>query len=147
MNRSSDVALLGQLGSRGFAEGDERLELERCRLPLALDAPGPGDGAVHQECRGNEQVARRDVWTMFLRNEPGAIGVRQQQVVELREEANRRPLVLAGPRRLRQVEQLAAALVTERDQLRSQRLEDRSRIGDARPRFQIVGARGPNAAR
>ena len=76
---------------------------------------------------------------MLLRDEPGAVGVGQQQVIELRQEAHRSRLVFVGPRRLGQIEQLAPALVAERSQLRSQRLENLSRVGQTRPRLQIVG--------
>ena len=54
---------------------------------------------------------------MLVGDDPGAIGVREEQTVELGQEARRRVAVLARARSVRQVEELAPARVTEHDEL------------------------------
>ena len=76
-----------------------------------------------------------------------AVGVREQRVVVLGEEAHRRGRVRVGERCVGHVDQLATALVAERAQPGSQPFDDLAEAGQARPRGDVGREAGPNAAR
>ena len=74
-------------------------------------------------------------------DEAAAVVVGEQDVVVLRQEAHGRRRVRGRARRVREVEELATALVAERDELRPQPLDDCAQPGQAAPR-RHVGDRG-----
>ena len=78
---------------------------------------------------------------VLLGDHARAVGVGEQQVVVLGQEAGRRGRLGVGPGRIGQVEQLAALLVGERAQPRSQPVDHLAHAGEARPRPD-VGDRG-----
>ena len=80
---------------------------------VPIDAPLPG--------RQRDRPTGRD--------DPRPVGVAEQDVVVLGQEARRGRRVRVGPRRVGQVEQLASRSVPEGDELGSQRVDDRARVG------------------
>ena len=82
--------------------------------PVVLGVPdgrAPRRRRAPRPCTGRRAPAKRRSSSAPNRR---AVGVRQQHVVVLGQEAHRRRRVGIGPRRVGQVEQLAAALVAER---------------------------------
>ena len=82
-------------------------------------------GAVHRAVAGEEHRA------VLVGSEPGSVGVREQHVVVLGEEARRSGRVRIGAGRIGEIEELAAALVAERAELRAQPVEDLAHPGEA----------------
>ena len=78
---------------------------------------------------------------LLVRTEPGAIGVGQEHVVVLGEEARRRRNVGVGERRVGHVVQHPTPLVGERAQARSEPLEHLGEPGEPRPGRDIGGRR------
>ena len=71
------------------------------------------------------------------------VGATHDRVVPLGQEPHRRRFVGSRPRRIRQIEQLAAALPAKRHEPRPQRFEHRPQRRNARPRLRIGGGRRP----
>ena len=70
-------------------------------------------------------------------DEAGPVGVREEHVVVLGEEAGRRRDVRVGPRRIGEVEELAAGAVPERHETRSQPLDHLADPRQAAPRRHV----------
>ena len=81
--------------------------------------------------------------TPSLEEHPASLGVREQDVVVLGQEADRRGRVRIGPRRVGQVEELAAVLVAERPQPRPQALDDLAQPGQPAPGRHVRDRRRP----
>ena len=78
-------------------------------LSRCAPAPAAGREPVDQERRLDAQVPRRQRLAVLVGDHARAVCVREQQAVELGQEAWRRRRVRRGPRRVGQVEQRAAA--------------------------------------
>ncbi len=106
------------------------LSVPRCRKP-SVDQ----HGALHLGCAPGFA-------TSFVGHEPGPVGVRQERVVVLGEEAHRCLDVAGRPRRIGQIEELPAALVTEAAQLWAQPFDDFAKACQVRPRGDVGDGRG-----
>ena len=71
--------------------------------------------------------------TASLEEHPASLGVREQDVVVLGQEADGRGRVRIGPRRVGQVEELAAVLAAEGPQARPEALDDLAQPGQPAP--------------
>ena len=69
---------------------------------------------------------------------PAAIGVGEDQVVELGQKARRSQGIRVGARRLGKVEQFLAALVAEGEQARPDTFDHLTEPGQTRPRLYVV---------
>ena len=110
-------------------------------------SPAARDDAVDEEGLRDVAVLRDHRLAVLLRQDARAVGEREQHVVPLRQEADRRGRVGRGERRALEVEQLAAVLVAEAAQ-RLERFERLGEVGDAhaRPVCEIRAARGTEGA-
>src|SRR5215211_7349830 len=129
-----DLAALGVAGREGEQAlalgGDgievveryalQRLDLEGRRIAGADDLPEAADHAVDEQRRPPE--LRDDLLSVCVVDDPRAIGVGDEDVVELGQEAWRRGRAGIGQRGVGQVEELAAGLVAEGAQPRAQPL-------------------------
>ena len=79
----------------------------------------------------------------LLLDDPRAVGVGHEDVVELGQEARGRGRRGVGERGAGNVEQLGAALVAEAAQARAQAVDHRAHAGQARPRADIGDAGRP----
>ena len=121
-------------------------------LALLVGAPAARDDAVDEERLRDVAVLRDHRLAQLLGQHAAPVGVREQRVVPLRQEADGRGRVGGRERRARDVEQLAAVLVAEAAQ-RLERVERGGEVGDAeaRPvgdvgaRRRAEGARGSGA--
>ena len=82
-----------------------------------LEAPDAGDEAVDQERLCDVAVVSDDLAAQWLRQHSRPVGVGEQDVVPLRQEANRCGCVWIRQVAARNVEQLACLLVAEPPQL------------------------------
>ena len=113
------------------------------RSSHAADPPGPGEDAVDQDRAHRGPVARRQRDGPPGRDDPRAVGVAEQDVVVLGQEPHRRGRVRIRARGVRQVEQLAPALVAEGPEPRPQAVEHDAQPGQAGPRLGIHDRRRP----
>src|SRR3954451_11449721 len=120
--------LLGHL----LREAAERVQRERRDLLGGLCLPRPGHEAVDQERRLDAEVA---AWVeerpVLVGDDPAAVVVGQQQAVEVGQEPDGRGRAGVGPRGVREIEQLAPAVVGERRELVAHPLEHRLEVPDA----------------
>jgi hypothetical protein len=94
----------GELLLRGHGQGRERGDGQDRRGLRARALPGTGHEAVDQERRQDLEVAGGDTRPMLVRDDPRAVRVGEDHVIESREEASGRGRVLRRSGRLRQVE-------------------------------------------
>src|ERR671910_104568 len=83
------LSLLGQGVAIRFGQGLERFDLEVGLTPAPLGLPRPADKTVDEHGGRNHAVPRGDRFAVLLGDDAGAIGVREDQVVELGQEARR----------------------------------------------------------
>ena len=92
----------------------------------------------------DEPVVRHDPRRREVAEDPGAVGVREDEVVEPRHESRRRGRLRIGQRRARQVVQHLPVLVPERAHRQSlERLGDRLQPRHARPLADVLLGRRP----
>src|SRR5215207_8693950 len=96
------IAFLGERDGRALRQWIEGCNGKRGRLFLALHPPGPRDRSIHEE-RGRDATILRpqNEMAMLVRKDAGPVGVREYQVVELRQKARRRRGLLRRSRRIR----------------------------------------------
>src|SRR5215210_2348598 len=99
------LSLLGQ--------GLERFDLEGSLTTAPLGLPRPADKTVDEHGGRNHAVLRGDRFAVLLGDDAGAIGVREDQVVELGQEAWRSWGVRVGHWSLGHIEEFFPALVAE----------------------------------
>ncbi len=137
MELEETAALLEEGGGVVVAERLERLDDEgRARRgpvdpPLAIDETIDQKGA---DPAGDESVGG-------VGDDPAPVVVREGDVVVLGQEPRRRRRVRVGARCIGQVEELAAGLVAERPELRSEPLDDLPQAGQPRPRPDVRDGR------
>src|SRR5919106_1808460 len=107
------LPLLGQGVTIFFGQGLERFDLEGSLTSAPLGLPRPADKTVDEHGGRNHAVLRGDRFAVLLGDDAGAIGVREDEVVELRQEARRSRGVGVGHWCVGQVEELFPALVAE----------------------------------
>src|ERR687897_193897 len=107
------LSLLGQGVAIRFGQGLERFDLEVGLTPAPLGLPRPADKTVDEHGGRNHAVLRGDRFTVLLGDDAGAIGVREDEVVELGQEARRSRGVGVGHWCVGQVEEFFPALVAE----------------------------------
>ena len=111
MNRSASAAT--DFSARALHVGERRDE-ERRRVPVARPRGVPRRGQATVVQHGAvHRPSRAEVAAPGIEAEAPPVRVREQDVVVLGEEPDRRRRVRVGPRRIGPIEQLAAALVTE----------------------------------
>lgn len=127
-------------------------------LPLRGTVEGLDDQGVVLELpqSGHEAVGEQDAVGLVLlpgaalvrgRDDAGAVGVGEEQVVELGQEARRGRGVRVGARRVGEVEEFGAAGVPEGDETGAQPLEGVPEPGQAAQVCMSFTDAGPNAAR
>src|SRR6185295_4684062 len=119
---------------RYFPEG---LQRQRRQLGLRIDAPRSGDEAIDREAAKDDEVLLDELATMLIRDDAGAVVMRERDVVVLRQEAHWRRRVFVRPRCLGKVEELAFPFVAERHELWAQFLKDGPEILEPRPRLRV----------
>lgn len=92
-------------------------------------------------------VALPGATPVLRRDDTGAVGVGEEQVVELGEEAGRGRGVGVGSGRVREVEEFDALFVSEGDQVRTEAFEGVTQTGQAYQVCMSLTDAGPNAAR
>ena len=102
-----------------IARGDLVEEADRqCRIAVrACGRHGSDREAIDERRALNDAVLRENPLLMSLRHDAAAVLVSDQYIVERRQDARRGRCFRVGPRRLRQVEELAAILVAKADEL------------------------------
>ncbi len=103
----------------------------------ADDLPRPADEAVDEE-----RLVRGDRAPVRVADDPRAVGVRQDRVVALGQEARRRRREGSGSGPPGTSKQLATVLVAEAAQLRAQAIDRAAEAAHPRPRAHVVDARG-----
>ncbi len=121
----------------------ERTDRQDGRVAVALDRPLAAGEAVHQHPAGNRAAGGVVLRPMLLGDHPGAVGVREEEVVEVVQQPGRGWHVRAGARRVRQVEQLPAVLSGEGDQAGAEPVHDLAEPGEARPGLHVLDGGGP----
>ena len=120
-------------------------ERRRAARPIPFDVPRPGDGAVVEHGALDGGCGPR-LTAAVVTHETGTVGVRQQHVVVLGEKPRWCRRVGIGPRRVGQVEQLAASLVEEHPQARPEPFDHLAHPGQARPGRHVGDGRRPERA-
>src|ERR671910_1613900 len=107
------LSLLGQGVAILFGQGPERFDLEGNLVTAPLGLPRPADKTVDEHGGRNHAVLRGDRFTVLLGDDAGAIGVREDQVVELGQEARRSRGVRVGHWGAGHIEEFSPGLVVE----------------------------------
>src|SRR5215203_21444 len=107
------LSLLDQGVAILSGQGLERFDLEGSLTTAPLDLPRPADKTVDEHGGRNHAVLRGDRFAILLGDDAGAIGVREDQVVELGQEAWRSWGVRVGHWSLGHIEEFFPALVAE----------------------------------
>ena len=111
---------------RGWDSGTNGARDIVAEAALSLRPPGAADETVEQEGRAHAQISLHlDQVAVLVRQDPRAVRVREEQVVELRQEARWRRGVFCWPGSIRQIEELLALRSPKNTQLRPQRFQDR----------------------
>src|SRR5690349_19920263 len=92
-------------GSKPARRSIEQLDVEKNAPAIADDLPLAADESVDEDGRAADLA--HHAATMIVRDDAGSIGVRDENVVVLRQEADRRGDRCARPHAVRDVEQLA----------------------------------------
>ena len=128
------------------ARFDARVELpERLEHDAALlELPRSGDEAVDEDRRVHEAVVRDDPRRRDVAEDPRAVRVREDEIVETRHEPRRSRRLRVGQRRSREVVEHLPAPRRERPQRQPlERLGDRLHPGHARPLADVLFRRRP----
>src|SRR6185436_20514082 len=128
------LTLVLQLRAVGLRKAPERLHQKRRAAPRPLDLPGARYKTVEQDRGPHAGGLQEHRWLVLVRDQARAVGVGQDQIVVVRDEASRGRRVGVRERTVLHVEQLAPALVAKGAELRAQLLERRLHAGEARPR-------------
>src|SRR5688572_979474 len=107
------LSLLGQDVAILFGQGLERFDLEASLTTAPLGLPRPADKTVDEHGGWNHAVLRGDRFAVLLGDYAGAVGVREDQVVELGQEARRSRGVRVGHWGVGHIEEFFPALVAE----------------------------------
>jgi alpha-L-rhamnosidase len=100
--------------SVGRGQRTEELDSERRGVAGPADPPHPGDKTVGQHGPREDAVLGENPLAGLVADDPGPVGVRKDQVVELRDQPNRCVGVRRRPRRVGQVEELGTRRIAER---------------------------------
>src|SRR5215210_3871524 len=114
------------------------LDHERRLRTSSLRLPRPPDEAVDEHRGWNHAVLGGDHLAVVVGDDAGAIGMREDQVVELGQEAWRRRGIWAGTRCVGQVVQPLALLVAEGTQAWPEPIDHLAEPGQARPDLDVL---------
>jgi hypothetical protein len=132
------LSLLGQGVAILFGQGLERFDLEGNLVTAPLGLPRPADKTVDEHGGRNHAVLRGDRFTVLLGDDAGAIGVREDEVVELGQEARRSRGVGVGHWCVGEVEELFPALVAEDAKARPDTFDHLAEPGQALPGLYVL---------
>src|SRR5215207_2771055 len=144
------LSLLDQGVAILSGQGLERFDLEGSLTTAPLNLPRPADKTVDEHGGRNHAVLRGDRFAILLGDDAGAIGVREDQVVELGQEAWRSRGVRVGHWCVGQVEEFFPTLVAEDAKARPDTFDHLAEPGQARPGLYVLDggrAEGPEVAR
>src|SRR5918999_1523210 len=119
-------------------QGLERFDLEGSLTTAALGLPRPADKTVDEHGGRNHAVLRGDRFAVLLGDDAGAIGVREDKIVELGQEARRSRCVRVGHWCAGQVEEFFPALVAEDAKARPDTFDHLAEPGQAGPGLYIL---------
>src|SRR5918994_1025147 len=132
------LSLLAQGVAIHSGQGLERFGLEGSLTTAPLGLPRPADKTVDEHGGRNHAVLRGDRFAVLLGDDAGAIGVREDEVVELGQEARRSRGVGVGHWCVGQVEELLPALVAEDAKARPDTFDHLAEPGQSRPGLYVL---------
>src|SRR5215208_2570029 len=132
------LSLLGQGVAILFGQGLERFDLEVGPTTAPLDLPRPSDKTVDEHGGRNHAVPRGDRFAVLLGDNAGAIGVREDQVVELGQEARRSRGVRVGQWGVGHIEEFFPALVAEDSKARPETFDHLAEPSQSRPGLYVL---------
>src|SRR5829696_8020364 len=137
------LSLLDQGVAILSGQGLERFDLE-CSLTTApLRLPRPANKTVDEHGGRNHAVLRGDRFAVLLGDDAGAIGVREDQVVELGQEARRSRCVRVGHWRVGHIEEFFPALVAEDAKAPPETFDHLAEPAQARPGLYVLDGGRP----
>src|ERR671911_753674 len=119
-------------------QGLERFDLEGSLITAPPGLPRPADKTVDKHGGRNHAILRGDRFAVLLGDDAGAIGVREDEVVELGQEARRSRGVGVGHWCVGGVEELFPALVAEDAKARPDTFDHLAEPGQARPGLYVL---------
>ncbi len=121
----------------------ERPDVHRRALALTPDAPGAAHDAIDEDRAQADGPLAEEHLHPLVGAETGPVCVAEEHVVVFRQVTHWRRRVRVWPRSVRQVEELAAALVAERHEARSEAIHDLAQPADPGPGADVRHARRP----
>src|SRR5215207_1828369 len=132
------LSLLGQGVAILFGQGLERFDLEGSLTTAPLGLPRTADKTVDEHGGRNHAVLRGDRFAVLLGDDAGAIGVREDQVVELGQEARRSRSVRVGHWGVGHIEEFFPALVAEDAKAPPETFDHLAEPAQARPGLYVL---------
>src|SRR5262245_27401383 len=131
-------SLFRQRGGIFLGQPFEWLDCEGGGIAASDDLPGRISEAIDERNAWHGAVHSKALFVVFLGDESGSVGVGEQQVVEIIQEARWRRGVGVGPWRVRKVEQLASILVSESGEPWPEPVSNLAKPGQSRPRLYVL---------
>jgi hypothetical protein len=119
-------------------QGLERFDLEGGPTTAPLGLPRPADKTVDEDGGRDHAVPRSDRFAVLLGDNAGAIGVREDQVVELGQQARRSRCVRVGQWGVGHIEEFFPALVAEGSKARPETFDHLAEPAQARPGLYVL---------
>jgi len=119
-----------QGGAVGWGEGGEWAEGEAGGASL-FDLPDSGDEAIDEKGGGDAQRGQIHARAVFIRDDAGAFGIGEEEVIELWQEADGRGGVFRQDGEIGQVEEFAALFVTIGLEVGAEGFDDLFEFGEA----------------
>src|SRR5215204_7569292 len=132
------LSLLDQGIAIHSGQGLDRFDLEGSLTTAPLGLPRPADKTVDEHGGRNHAVLRGDRFAVLLGDDAGAIGVREDQVVELGQVARRSRSVRVGHWGLGYIEEFFPVLVAEDAKARPETFDHFAEPAQSRPGLYVL---------
>src|SRR5829696_916050 len=132
------LSLLDQGIAIHSGQGLDWFDLEGSLTTAPLGLPRPADQTVDEHGGRNHAVLRGDRFAILLGDDAGAIGVREDQVVELGQEARRSRSVRVGHWGVGHIEEFFPALVAEDAKAPPETFDHLAEPAQARPGLHVL---------